>query len=121
MTYQDQIKDPRWQKKRLEILNRDEFVCQGCFDDESELHVHHRTYHKGHMIGEYENEELMTLCKTCHQDIYKAKEEVVKLIDMVFIDPDTIDEFRKLLISIIKKGRSSIHYLRDARIYIESI
>ncbi len=27
MTYAEQLKDPRWQKRRLEILQRDEWRC----------------------------------------------------------------------------------------------
>lgn len=38
--YLEKLKDPRWQKRRLEIFQRDEFTCQVCFDTESTLHVH---------------------------------------------------------------------------------
>lgn len=65
MTYSEKLKSPKWQKKRLEILNRDNFTCQMCADKETELHVHHLKYN-----GEpYEvsNEELQTLCKHCHE------------------------------------------------------
>ncbi|TKS61487.1 MAG: hypothetical protein EWM72_00626 [Nitrospira sp.] len=42
--YLKQFKDPRWQKMRLQVFNRDEFACQICFGTESTLHVHHRYY-----------------------------------------------------------------------------
>lgn len=32
MTYSQKLRDPRWQKKRLEILERDSFTCQHCHD-----------------------------------------------------------------------------------------
>ena len=32
MGYSEKLKDPRWQKKRLEILERDNFRCQYCGD-----------------------------------------------------------------------------------------
>ena len=43
-TYQEKLKHPKWQKKRLEILQRDEFKCVHCLDGESTLHVHHNMY-----------------------------------------------------------------------------
>jgi len=66
MQYQDQIKSPKWQKKRLEILKRDEFTCQECGNKEQTLHIHHKHYNKGAKIWEYEGWELTTLCETCH-------------------------------------------------------
>jgi hypothetical protein len=66
MTYQEQIKDPRWQKKRLEILSRDEFTCHECGDTESTLHVHHLFYDFGKMIWEADDRHLITLCSSCH-------------------------------------------------------
>lgn len=66
MTYAEKLKDPRWQKKRLEILNRDEFCCQSCYDSESTLHVHHRTYFRDKEPWEIPSEYLVTLCESCH-------------------------------------------------------
>lgn len=62
----DQYKDPRWQKKRLEILQRDNFTCIMCNDSESLLHVHHEEYIKNRKPWEYENDKLTTLCEDCH-------------------------------------------------------
>lgn len=64
MTYGQKLKDPRWQKKRLKILERDEFTCTICGDDKNTLHVHHEKY-----IGdpwEVEDKYLKTVCETCH-------------------------------------------------------
>jgi hypothetical protein len=62
--YSDLLRDPRWQKKRLEILQRDNFTCQHCKDTETELHVHHEEYHG--KPWEVESNKLVTLCKHCH-------------------------------------------------------
>ena len=67
-TYSEKLKDPRWQKKRLKILERDEFTCQSCFDSESTLHVHHRYYTQGAEPWEYPDSALQTLCEGCHQE-----------------------------------------------------
>ena len=64
MTYSDKLKNPKWQKKRLEILNRDKFTCCFCGDKETELHVHHKSYKSN--PWESDNKELQTICKHCH-------------------------------------------------------
>lgn len=66
MTYKEQLKDPRWQKKRLEIMERDGWQCQCCFDRDNTLTVHHKKYDNGKMAWEYDNELLITLCEDCH-------------------------------------------------------
>lgn len=60
-------KDPRWQKKRLEILQRDEWTCRKCFSKEKTLHVHHSFYEPGSEPWEYEDASLITLCEQCHE------------------------------------------------------
>lgn len=64
--YQKKLRSPKWQKKRLEILQRDEFTCQLCKDKETELHVHHEYYEKGKDPWEHPNECLKSVCKYCH-------------------------------------------------------
>lgn len=70
-SYSELLKDPRWQKKRLIILERDEWTCQLCGDESSELHVHHKKY-----VGkpwECPDKQLQTLCKTCHSIVSKSE------------------------------------------------
>ena len=38
----EKYKDPRWQKKRLKILERDKWACQLCDGKEKTLHIHHK-------------------------------------------------------------------------------
>ena len=64
MTYLEKLKHPNWQKKRLLILERDNFTCRYCSDKETELHIHHLKYHKNPWDAKDEN--LVTLCKDCH-------------------------------------------------------
>ncbi len=64
--YSAKFKDPRWQKLRLEVLKRDDFTCQICFDSESTLHVHHRYYLPSKDPWDYPIEALVTLCESCH-------------------------------------------------------
>ena len=69
-TYSEKLKDPRWQKKRLQIMKRDKFMCRECGDDKSTLNVHHLIYHSNMAPWEYANDELKTLCEGCHSTIY---------------------------------------------------
>lgn len=66
-TYANKLKNPKWQKKRLEILSRDEFTCQHCQDKEETLHVHHMYYEYGKNPWEYDSASLVTLCSGCHE------------------------------------------------------
>ena len=65
-SYSEKLKDPRWQKKRLSILERDKWKCRSCLSGESTLHVHHMFYEKGREPWEAEDHSLMTLCENCH-------------------------------------------------------
>jgi len=65
--YQLVLKDPRWQRKRLEILNRDNFTCQKCKSATDTLHVHHRHYIAGRFPWDYSDNLLVTLCQKCHE------------------------------------------------------
>lgn len=76
-TYAEKLKHPKWQKKRLQILQRDNFSCQLCGDTETTLHIHHEVYRKGE-VWEYENHELITYCEHCHAVIeYNKKQEEI--------------------------------------------
>jgi len=67
--FTSRYRDPRWQRKRLEILQRDDFKCQAeCGAAGKELHVHHFYYVSGRAPWEYPNDALITLCKDCHKD-----------------------------------------------------
>jgi hypothetical protein len=65
-TYSEKLKDPRWQKKRLEILQRDNWTCISCGGAKNTLHVHHKYYTYGNEPWEYSNDVLVTLCEHCH-------------------------------------------------------
>lgn len=65
--YSELLKDPRWQKKRLKILERDNFTCQFCESTKNELHVHHIKY--SGKPWDIEDKYLKTLCKECHESI----------------------------------------------------
>ena len=65
-TYAEKLKDPRWQKKRLEILERDNWSCRYCGDDTSTLYAHHIIYFSGTEPWDYDCKNIITLCDKCH-------------------------------------------------------
>jgi len=75
MSYSEMLKSPLWQRKRLEVLSRDDFKCRFCGDQLSELHVHHLIYLPDKKPWEYEDQYLVTLCHVCHLDEEKLKSE----------------------------------------------
>lgn len=70
-SYKDKLKDPRWQRKRLEMLKRDDFQCQRCFDRDSPLEVHHKWYTAGLDPWEYDDECYISFCEFCHKVFHK--------------------------------------------------
>jgi hypothetical protein len=72
-SYSEKLKDPRWQRKRLEVLQRDGFACILCGDTETELHVHHKVYTAGSEPWDYELTSLITYCKHCHSAVESLK------------------------------------------------
>lgn len=66
MKYSDKLRDPRWQKKRLEILEAAAFTCEDCGNKENELQVHHCFYAKGREPWEYNRNSLICVCVDCH-------------------------------------------------------
>jgi hypothetical protein len=91
MTYQEKLKDPRWQKKRLKILERDDWACQKCFDTESTLHIHHRYYRKCEP-WEYPDDALVTLCENCHEEEKESRpiyeHDLLKRLRLNFLAED---------------------------------
>lgn len=66
-SYAEKLRDPRWQRKRLQIMERADFACEHCGAADRTLNVHHKLYRKGAMPWEYENHELECVCEGCHE------------------------------------------------------
>jgi glutaredoxin len=66
--YLAKLRDPRWQKMRLEVFNRDGWACGYCGDTKTTLHVHHKAYRKGAEPWDYPMDWLITACEPCHEN-----------------------------------------------------
>lgn len=78
--YSERLRDPRWQRKRFEILTRDKWTCRGCRDKDHNLQVHHKRYERGKMPWEYDNSLLLTLCETCHTRVTALTDKAAALL-----------------------------------------
>jgi hypothetical protein len=69
-SYAQKLRDPRWQKKRLEVMQANDFSCEICGDKESTLNIHHKQYLRGHEPWEYNKNQLSCLCEFCHEETH---------------------------------------------------
>lgn len=105
--WKEQIKSPKWQKKRLEVLSLRGFKCEECGDKEKTLHVHHRFYISGRLIHEYDNDVLQVLCEDCHKKEhnktdYSKYDELISLIELncKLFDIDILEDLEFILDTI---------------------
>jgi hypothetical protein len=80
LTYQEQLTDVKWLKKRDKILSRDHYVCTKC-GYVTELQVHHLYYIVGKKAWQYPNSALITLCSKCHKKWHDKYELVIRYVD----------------------------------------
>jgi hypothetical protein len=106
-TYYEKLQDPRWQKLRLEAMQRAEFCCESCSDGKSTLNVHHKDYIKGREPWEYGSTQLSVLCESCHKE-YHSKIDPIRFIStMLTLDGGPWDRNR---IAFIISGYLQIDY-----------
>lgn len=99
ISYSEKLKDPRWQKVRLQVLNRDEFTCQHCGDTETTLHVHHLSY--SGEPWETEDNLLITLCEVCHRDetdsLKLQEKQLIKCLKLRGFDSNNLGGLNSLM------------------------
>lgn len=88
--YRDKFRDPKWQRKRLAVMGRANFLCEYCGESDKELQIHHPAYRKGAEPWEYEDEELMCLCCDCHEKVTKGG---ALLKEIALSSPDNFTSF----------------------------
>lgn len=75
-TYSEKLKDPRWQKVRLKVLERAGWRCEACGESTKTLHVHHGYYEKNCDPWEYDDQTLWSLYWECHEQATVALRDV---------------------------------------------
>lgn len=71
--YSKRLKDPRWQKRRLQILEKANWMCQKCNKTTDTLNVHHKAYIRNRAPWEYDDDMLVVLCETCHGNLHEGQ------------------------------------------------
>ena len=96
--YSEKLKDPRWQKKRLEVLEARGWECELCQETKKTLHVHHDHYRGD--PWDVPEIALFVLCEDCHSLIHKYKVKAIDYSDA--LNCCGFDEFRRIMEKNIK-------------------
>jgi len=90
MTYSEKLKDPRWQRRRLEVLEAANWTCQDCLSTDRTLHVHHNFYRSRTEPWNYPDHALRVVCNECHETAEHQRREFKELTEALFEDPEGI-------------------------------
>lgn len=79
-SYAEKLRDPRWQKKRLELLEAAGWQCSMlesgvCRNTVATLHVHHKLYLRNKDPWDYEDWAYSVLCEYCHKVVQQIMED----------------------------------------------
>ncbi len=79
-TYSELLRDPRWQKRRMELLEAANWTCQECGSKTTTLNVHHGFYKRNKKPWEYTAKTMHVLCEECHPQTQAFMEDVHEII-----------------------------------------
>lgn len=87
--YLQKLKDPRWQKKRLQIFERDNWTCQKYGNKNKTLAIHHRLYLNNREPWDYSDDLLITLFVECHEleqiNLTNTEKNIVEILKIKFL------------------------------------
>src|SRR5688500_18518793 len=81
--YAKKLLDPRWQRKRLEVLEGSAWTCSWCGSKHKTLHVHHGYYRRDADPWDYDDEYFHALCHCCHEKAEFERSELYRVIGMI--------------------------------------
>jgi hypothetical protein len=79
-SFYQQYQDPRWQRKKYEIMAQRNWVCEWCGAKDRQLHVHHGYYEKDRAVWDYPNDSLYCLCDPCHRKANANKRDAQRAL-----------------------------------------
>lgn len=82
-SYYELLRDPRWQRKRLEVMERAGFTCEECDKGDETLNVHHSFYEKNRDPWDYPDRSLHCLCEKCHDEAERMRVSVRHHVGLV--------------------------------------
>ena len=80
--YEKKLVSPHWQRRRLEIMQKNDFKCHFCGNADEQLDIHHLIYLRGRDPWEYDDPYLIAICHSCHAEEERMKSEDPTLIGM---------------------------------------
>lgn len=69
--YNRYLLSPEWSKKRVAVMKRANFICEGCLE-KTAVQVHHLTYKR---VGNEMLFDLVAVCKDCHTIIHDSENQ----------------------------------------------
>ena len=84
MTYSQKLKDPRWQRRRLQVLEAANWKCERCEAADKTLHVHHNFYRSKSEPWEYPSHAFAALCEECHELAEVDRRELQSCIESIY-------------------------------------
>jgi 5-methylcytosine-specific restriction endonuclease McrA len=68
--YKEQREHPLWKKRRQEVLEQHNYMCDECGTTSISLHVHHKYYDTGKSAWDYPDYCFACLCNDCHREAH---------------------------------------------------
>ena len=115
-SFRKQLKDPRWEKRRIELLENVQWRCQLCGNQKEELHVHHSYYEKGKAPWDYPNAPQIVLCHTCDAE-RTHKPDFMKYHEARFVFEFIGENLEKIATDLAIVGRGRRH--EDMRRHVD--
>lgn len=129
------LKHPKWQKMRLEVMERADFKCEkrGCdypSDETNPLNVHHKYYDEENRWlepWEYPRGSLQCLCQRHHREVHglshknegKKREKVKIPIEINTADPFT-EEYEFVPLGLQELPDNILKYNRSKSLWMEA-
>lgn len=116
MSYAEKLKDQRWQKLRLQLLEAAGWQCQSesCENrnERPTLHIHHRLYLRNTDPWDYEPWAYAVLCEKCHEfeqgllenahaALAKYPDLLGACVDVNRMDPDLAARIARIIASLL--------------------
>lgn len=75
-TYSEKLRDPRWQRRRLELFEKAGWTCAECKTKTETLHAHHGYYKRNTDPWDYPDNTMHVLCSECHSEVQGFLEQL---------------------------------------------
>lgn len=117
---------PLWQKRKAEILARDNHTCKSCGKKDITLHAHHIFYIPDTPLWDYKDDALITYCEICHNtehligntlreyllELIRENPPLIHLVAQLCVLSEKVPDFVDRLRKFMKKEMETYYKLR---------